>query len=76
MLGPLGLLAHESKIVDHLWLVKTATFFFALLVAADHHSMLQSLDVNVHPASLKNCLTVLTLLDVLPCNPYCHNQWL
>lgn len=48
VVGPLGLITHESKIVDHLRLVKTATIFFALLVTANHHSVLQSLDVNIH----------------------------
>jgi hypothetical protein len=55
MLGPLGLVAHESKIVNQLRLVKAATLFLAFFVATNHYSMLQSLDVDVHLTSLKNC---------------------
>ncbi len=46
MLGPLGLLAHKLKVVDHLRLVKRAALRLALLVASNHHPEAESLLVN------------------------------
>jgi hypothetical protein len=44
----LRLPAHKLKIVNELRLVKAATLFLALFVATYHHTVLQSLDMNVH----------------------------